>query len=130
MLEEQTIGNIPPSKRVALSGAAARNVEFFITNNDVESGEDAWERWQCAFSHRFSGRLQRAAADQAYRIAKRPDAAAKLAESFANAEPLSPYAPQLLDRASKLLASANPTKSQALRQLLKQKYPEDPLAQN
>jgi hypothetical protein len=63
-------------------------------------------------------------------LRKYPQAAAKLAEAFASAQPQSPYAPQLLDRASKLLVAVDPPKSQALRQLLKQKYPEDPLSQN
>jgi hypothetical protein len=62
-------------------------------------------------------------------LRNRPEAAAKVAEAFATAVPMSPYAPQLLDRASKLLATDDPTKSLALRQLLKQKYPEDPLSQ-
>ena len=52
-----------------------------------------------------------------------------VASIIANAVPGSSYAPQLLDRASKLLASTDPAKSTALRKLLKERYPEDPLSQ-
>ena len=60
----------------------------------------------------------------------RDAAAAAVAEAFAAAVPTSSYAPQLLDRAAKLLANADPAKAAALHQQLKQKYPEDPLSQN
>jgi hypothetical protein len=118
------------NRKAALSGAAARSVEFFITEKDAEAGEEAWERWQAKFPGDFVEGYSVVLRTKLMELRKRPEAAAKLAEAFANAEPLSPYAPQLLDRASKLLVSADPTKSQALRQLLKQKYPEDPLSQN
>jgi hypothetical protein len=59
-----------------------------------------------------------------------PAAAAKMAEAFATAVPQSSYAPQLLDRAAKLLATIDPAKSKELRERLKEKYPEDPLSQN
>jgi thioredoxin-like negative regulator of GroEL len=121
---------VPANRKAALSGAAARTVEFFITNNDPESGEEAWDKWQARFPADFLEGYSVMLRTKLMELRKRPDAAAKLAEAFAAAEPLSPYAPQLLDRASKLLASADPTKSQALHQLLKQKYPEDPLSQD
>jgi hypothetical protein len=104
-------------------------VEFFITEKDPESGEEAWERWQSKFPSDFLEGYSVVLRTKLMELRNRRDAAAKLAEAFASAQPQSPYAPQLLDRASKLLASADPTKSQALRQLLKQKYPEDPLSQ-
>jgi hypothetical protein len=118
------------NRKAALSGAAARTVEFFITEKDAEAGEEAWERWQARFPSDFLEGYSVVLRTRLMELRSRPDAAAKLAEAFAGAQPLSPYAPQLLDRASKLLASADPAKSQALRQLLKQKYPEDPLSQN
>jgi PKD repeat protein len=122
--------NVPPARRVALSGAAARNVEFFITSNDPESGEEAWERWQAKFPSDFLEGYSVMLRTKLMEQRKRGAAAASIAEAFANAVPLSPYAPQLLDRASKLLASTDAAKSQALRQQLKQKYPEDPLSQD
>jgi hypothetical protein len=56
-------------------------------------------------------------------------AAAKVDEAYAQAVPHSPYAPQLLDRAAALLAKIDPAKSGQLRDLLKSRYPEDPLSQ-
>jgi PKD repeat protein len=129
LLESQQ-SNVPPARRVALSGAAARNVEFFITNNDPESGEEAWDRWQARFPSDFEEGYSVMLRTKLMELRKRGSAAASIAEAFANAEPLSPYAPQLLDRASKLLASTDAAKSQALHQQLKQKYPEDPLSQD
>jgi PKD repeat protein len=121
---------VPPNRRAALSGAAARSVEFFITEKDAESGEEAWDRWQARFPSDFLEGYSVVLRTKLMELRNRPEPAAKLAEAFATAQPLSSYAPQLLDAASKLLAATDPTKSQALRQLLKQKYPEDPLSQN
>jgi PKD repeat protein len=121
---------VPASRKAALSGAAARTVEFFITEKDAESGEEAWDRWQIKFPTDFEEGYSVVLRTKLMELRRCPQAAAKLAEAFANAQPLSPYAPQLLDKASKLLVAVNPPKSQALRQLLKQKYPEDPLSQN
>ncbi len=105
-------------------------MEFFITTGDVESGEEAWEKWQARFPTDFLEGYSVILRTKLIELRKRPAAAARLAEAFALAQPLSPYAPQLLDRASKLLASTDPGKSQSLHELLKQKYPEDPLSQN
>jgi hypothetical protein len=129
LLESQQ-SNVPPARRVALSGAAARNVEFFITNDDPEAGEEAWEKWQGRFPSDFLEGYSVMLRTKLMEQRKRGAAAARIAEAFANAVPLSPYAPQLLDRASKLLASTDAAKSQALHQQLKQKYPEDPLSQD
>jgi hypothetical protein len=121
---------VAASRKPALSGASARSVEFFITEKDAESGEEAWDRWQMKFPTDFEEGYSVVLRTKLMELRKCPEAAARLAEAFASAEPKSPYAPQLLDRASKLLIAADPPKSQALRQLLKQKYPEDPLSQN
>ena len=59
-------------------------------------------------------------------LRKREQAAAKLGEAFAIAQPQSPYAPQMLDSASKLLASTDPPKSQQLRELFEAKIPRRP----
>ena len=62
-------------------------------------------------------------------IAGHPAAAAKVAEAFARAMPRSSYSPSLLDTASKLLARIDPGKSASMREMLKSRYPEDPLSQ-
>jgi hypothetical protein len=95
----------------------------------VERVEQAWDKWQAQspadFLEGYSVLLKTRLTEKAGYAA----AAAKAAEAFALAVPRSSYAPKLLDRASRLLERANGPKSQALKQLLKQKYPEDPLAQ-
>lgn len=115
-------------KRVALSGALARSIEFFIDDSDPESASEAWDDWQRQFPESFwegySALLKVRMLEPKY-----PLVAAKVAESFALAVPTSAYAPQLLDRASKILAKRDKEKSDALRKLLKEKYPEDPLSQ-
>ena len=120
----------PANREAALSGAAARSVEFFITESDPESGEDAWNSWQSKYPADFLEGYSVLLRVKLMELRKRPVAAAKLAEAFAANVPQSSYAPQLLDRAAKLLAQIDPAKSQALRQTLKDKYPEDPLSQN
>jgi hypothetical protein len=115
----------------AVSGALARTIEFYIRDGDWESGQEAWEDWQQQFPADFlegySVMLQSKLME--LKTPPEPAAAAKVAEAFALAEPTSSYAPQLLDRASKLLAKSDPAKSEALHKLLKEKYPEDPLSQ-
>jgi hypothetical protein len=120
----------PIDREAALSGAAARSVEFFITEGDAEAGEDAWERWQLKYPADFVEGYSVLLRVKLIELRKQPQAAARVAEAFAMAMPQSSYAPQLLDRASKLLAKTDPTKSASLRKVLKQKYPEDPLSQN
>jgi hypothetical protein len=119
----------PAEGEAALSGASARTVEYYITTNDPETGEQAWDRWQAKYPADFLEGYSVVLRAKLIELRKQPLAAAKAAEAFATAIPQSPYAPQLLDEASKLLAKSDPAKSQSLRQLLKQKYPEDPLSQ-
>jgi hypothetical protein len=121
--------NLPANRRAAVSGASARTVEFFITEKDTDSGEAAWDRWAAKFPADFLEGYSVVLRTKLIEQRKRPDAAAKIGEAFAAAVPKSSYAPQLLDRASKLLATIDPAKSAALRQTLKDKYPEDPLSQ-
>jgi PKD repeat protein len=118
------------ARQAALSGAAARSVEFFITESDPESGEEAWDAWQSKYPADFLQGYSVLLRVKLMELRKRPLAAAKVAEAFAKAVPQSSYAPELLDRASKLLATIDAAKSRSLRELLKQNYPEDPLSQN
>ena len=117
------------AKQAAVGGAMARTTEFYITEGRWEDGEDAWEKWQSQFPVSFlegHSMLLRVGLMEL----RKSKAAAVVAEAFANAVPQSPYSPQLLDKASKLLAEADPGKSKSLRELLKQRYPEDPLSQD
>ncbi len=118
------------ARRAALSGADARSVEFYITEAEVDAGERAWGQWMADFPTDFLTGYSVLLRTELMEEAHRPAAAAAVAEAFADAVPGSSYAPQLLDRASKLLAASDPGKSAALHQRLKQKYPEDPLSQN
>jgi len=120
----------PLSRQPALSGAAARSVEFFITEDDPQSGEEAWDSWQAKYPAEFIQGYSVLLRVKLMELRREPLAAAKVAEAFATAVPQSSYAPELLDRAAKILAPVDPAKSQALRQMLKEKYPEDPLSQN
>ena len=119
----------PAEHRVALSGAMARSIEFYIGQRDWESGEGVWETWQSSFPTDFLEGYGVLLRTKLMEIESDSGAAAKVAEAFATAVPDSPYAPQLLDRASRLLAASDPAHSKALREMLKQKYPEDPLSQ-
>lgn len=114
----------------AVSGAMARTIEFRIAQRDWENGEADWDSWQtrcpAVFMEGYSVLLRTKFVEQHVGFL----AAAKIAEAFAGAVPASPYAPQLLDRASRLLIKADPGKSKALRDELKAKYPEDPLSQD
>ncbi len=116
------------AKKTALSGAYARSVEYYIKSRELESAEESWEDWQRRFPDSFwegySMVLKVRILESDY-----PQIAAKAAEAFALAVPDSAYAPELLDRASKLLLAADPEKSKSLRRMLKEKYPEDPLSQ-
>lgn len=116
-------------KAAAISGAMARTTEFYVQEKDTENGEKSWDKWMAAFPADF---LEGNAIDMRVKlIAARGNTAvaAQVAEAFANALPQSAYSPRLLDTASHLLESTDATKSKALRQLLKQRYPEDPLSQ-
>jgi hypothetical protein len=124
---------VPPEgaadRQAALSGALARTTEYYITEGDWESGDHNWDKWQSQFPIDFMEGYSVLLKTRLMEVAKYPEAAARVAEAFALAVPKSTYAPKLLDRASKLLAKSDPAKSKALHDLLKQKYPEDPLAQ-
>jgi PKD repeat protein len=119
-----------PTRQAALSGAQARTIEFYITQKDPESGEKAWQKWQQLYPDDFLEGYSAVLQTRLMELQNVPQAAAKVAEAFANAVPASSYAPQLLDRASKLVATSDPGKSDALHKLLKDRYPEDPLSQN
>ena len=116
--------------QAALSGAMAFSVEAYINSNQAEAGQEAWDQWQAKYPAEFLQGYGVVLETRLMVLRKEPDAAARLAEAFAQAIPTSSYAPQLLDRASRLLGKSNPEKSKALRDLLKQRYPEDPLSQD
>jgi hypothetical protein len=117
----------PPAKRVAISGAMARNVEFFVGQDDREAGEAEWHRWMRRFPHDlldgYSVLLRVRLVEKDY-----PLAAARAAEAFASAVPDSPYAPQLLDRAASLLTKTDSERAAELVKKLKERYPESPEA--
>ena len=116
-------------KAAAISGALARTTEFYVQEKDPENGEKSWDKWMAAFPADF---LEGNAIDMRVKLIaarQNPAVAAQVAEAFANAMPRSAYSPRLLDTASRLLESSDAAKSKALRQLLKQRYPEDPLSQ-
>ena len=116
-------------KAAAISGAMARTTEFYVQEKDPENGEKSWDKWMAAFPADF---LEGTAIDMRVKLIaarQNPAVAAQVAEAFANAMPQSAYAPRLLDTASHLLEPSDAAKSKALRQLLKQRYPEDPLSQ-
>jgi tetratricopeptide (TPR) repeat protein len=118
----------PSDRAAAISGAMARTVEYFLTEKDVHSGEDAWEKWQNRFPDSFLEGYSVVLRVKLMALAEHTAAAAKVAEAFADAVPRSSYSPQLLDEASKLLASSDAAKSAELHATLKQRYPEDPLS--
>jgi predicted negative regulator of RcsB-dependent stress response len=118
-----------PVKQAAISGASARTIEFFIRDGDVESGEDAWEQWQSHSPAEFLEGYSVLLRIKLMELRKRDTQAARVAEAFADSVPTSSYSPKLLDEASKLLKTSDAAKSAALRELLKKRYPEDPLSQ-
>ncbi len=117
-----------PEKQVAVSGAMARTTEYFITEGDVETGEETWEKWQQRYPSDFLEGYSTLLRVKLIEKRNQPKPAAKVAEAFASAFPTNSYAPALLDQASRLLEKSDPPKSKALRELLKTKYPEDPLS--
>lgn len=116
-------------RRFALAGAQARTIEYYIRNKELAAGEAAWEKWQQQCPADFLDGYSVLLRTELMELADAPAAAARIAEAFALAVPQSSYSPRLLDRASKLLARSDPEHSDELRQLLKQKYPENPLSQ-
>jgi hypothetical protein len=116
-------------KMPALSGAMARTSEYYAQEKDVQAGEQSLERWLMAFPADY---LDGNSAVMRVRLIQgrgNDVVAAKFAEAYANANSQSAYAPKLLDMASHLLEKSDKAKSDALRKLLKERYPEDPLSQ-
>ena len=120
----------PRERQWALAGALARTIEFYVKEGDWETGEHQWEKWQAQQPADFVEGYSVLLRTQLMEKANAPVGAARVAEAFALALPRSSYAPRLLDRASRLLAQADPARSTSLRALLRQKYPEDPLSQD
>lgn len=118
-----------PLRQAARSGAMARTVEYYIAEKDAEAGEVRWDQWQELFPADFLEGYSILLRTRLMEVKGNNAAAAKVAEAFATAVPASSYAPQLLHRASKLLEPTDPTRAAALLKLLKERYPEDPLAQ-
>lgn len=118
-----------PDKRVALSGALARSVEFYIEEKDAESADEEWDRWADQFPMDFLDGYSMLLKVQIMQIRGGRAGAANLAEAFANALPQSSYGPSLLETAAKGIQDQDPNRAHQLRQLLKDKYPEDPRAQ-
>ena len=118
-----------PHHQAAISGASARTVEFYITQGDWESGEDAWDVWMARYPADFTQGYSVLLKTKLMEAKKAPQAAARIAEAFARAVPASSYSPQLLDRAARLLEASDPARSRELRKLLRDRYPEDPLSQ-
>ena len=104
-------------------------IELFIRDKDVESGEEAWETWQLRSPVDFLEGYSVLLSVKLVELRKLTVPAAKVAEAFADAVPGSSYSPKLLDEASRLLKSSDPTKSAELHETLKKRYPEDPLSQ-
>jgi hypothetical protein len=88
-----------------------------------------WESWMRHYPTAFLEGYAVLLRTKLMEARKNPRAAALVAEAFRDGGPKSSYAPQLLDRASKLLERIDSRKSESLRVELKEKYPEDPLAQ-
>ena len=120
----------PADRQWALAGALARTIEYYVKEGDWDAGEKQWEKWQAQYPADFLEGYGVLLRTELMEKAKAPVGAAKVAEAFALAMPKSSYAPRLLDRASRLLVQADSARSKALRELLKQKYPEDPLSQD
>lgn len=120
---------VEQAKQAAVSGALARTVEFYIDQKEVDAGETSWQQWMQQFPADFVEGYSLLLRVRLMELRGLLSQAATIAQSFATAVPDSPYAPRLLDTASRLLKSTDPDRSAALHQLLKQRYPEDPLSQ-
>jgi hypothetical protein len=115
--------------RAARSGALARTIEYYIETKDWETGEEQWDRWQQQFPADFLEGYSIVLKTKLMELKGATQGAAAVAEAFAKAVPGSSYSPQLLFKAAKLLEPTDAAKSAALIKLLKDRYPEDPLAQ-
>jgi PKD repeat protein len=121
--------NEEANKRAAKSGALARTIEYYIQTKEWEIGEEQWENWQQQYPADFMEGYSIVLKMKLMELKGAPQAAAAVAEAFAKSVPGSSYAPQLLSGAGKLLEKTDPPRSQGLIKLLKERYPEDPLAQ-
>ena len=119
-----------PRRRPAISGAFARTMEYYLDQWDADSAQEAWDKWDAADPTAFLEGYSVLLRVRLMALRHIPQPAAKVAEAFATAMPDSPYSPELLDTAAKLLETIDPAKSKQLRDLLAEKYPEDPLSQN
>jgi hypothetical protein len=117
------------NRRAARSGALARTIEYYIKSADWETGEGQWDNWQQQYPADFMEGYSILLKVKLMELKGAAQAAATVAEAFARAVPGSSYAPQLLFKAGKLLETTAPAKSKELIELLKRRYPEDPLAQ-
>lgn len=115
--------------QAVLSGALARTIEYYLSIKDPESGEQQWQRWQESYPADFLEGYSLFLRVQLMAMRGNNAPAAQIAADFATAIPDSAYAPRLLDFAWRQLQPTDPQKSRQLHELLKQKYPEDPLAQ-
>lgn len=118
-----------PQRRPAISGAMARTVEYFISANEWEAGEAHWNEWQAKYPADFLDGYSILLRARLMAVRGFEQQAAIVAAAFANAVPQSSYAPQLLHYASRLCQERHPAQSRALMTLLRERYPEDPLAQ-
>ncbi len=119
-----------PRRQPAISGAMARSVEFYIGEQDWETGEEQWDKWESKYPAVFLEGYSVVLRVKLMQLRGAALPAAKVAEAFSTAMPNSSYAPELLDMASKLLSKTDPGKSKSLREALKKRYPEDPLSQD
>jgi PKD domain len=120
----------PGPRLSAIGGAMARSIEYRIEQRDWQTGLEEWDTWltRCpsVFTQGYAVLLRARLMEECHASAQ----AAKVAEAFSLGVPESAYAPALLDYASRLLQPSDPGKAQELRDLLKSRYPEDPLSQN
>ena len=124
-----TRGTGDADKHAALAGAMARTIEYDLDQKDADTGDEQWDHWQAMYPGDFLEGYSLLLKTRLVELRGEPVVAARLAEQFAVAMPGSSYAPQLLDRASKLLAKSDPDHAKQLHDLLKKRYPEDPLSQ-
>src|SRR5690606_9035740 len=126
---ESLVVEADSQKRPAISGAMARTVEYFISADEWEAGEAQWAEWQVRYPTDFLEGYSLALRVRLMALRGFETEAAGLAAAFAEAVPQSSYAPRLLHYASEVLKERNPDQSKAMLTLLKERYPEDPLAQ-
>ncbi len=121
--------SVEPARVPAVCGALARTVEYYVENGTSDLAQAAWYQWDetdpASFLEGYSVLLRIQMMEQRHM----PEMAASIAVAFAEAIPDSAYAPEMLAEASKALADSDPAKSRQILQMLKEKFPEDPLSQ-